>query len=187
MIKRIYLLAALIISLTTSGCMTSQLSQSEIDSRVNTYFEKHSHTALGEKKKSYEREYPFAMNDGLTNFRNGKAYAMHGVINRIQIYQDIDKSIPLAEANTRVYREAAILAESFGLDHDYFKRHHVFGINGRMNYLRDWYKNDGDQSPTPILFLFGFDLKEAHIGKDDFWRYVIELNDFGTNESNRDL
>ena len=61
-------------------------------------------------------------------FSYGKAYALQGVINRIQIFQDIDKSIPLSEANARVYREASKLAESFGLDRNYFKRHHVFGI-----------------------------------------------------------
>lgn len=185
--KHTYLFAALIIALASAGCMTSRPSQDEIDSRVNTYFENHSHTALGEKKKSYEREYPFTMNDGITNFKNGKAYALHGVINRIQIYQDIDKSVPLAEANARIYNEAAQLAESFGLDRNYFKRHHVFGISGRDHYLRDWYKNDGELNPTPILFLIGFDLEEAHIGKDNLWRYVIEFNNFGTNLSNRDL
>lgn len=186
MSKRIYLFAALIIALASTGCI-SQLPQDEIDNRVNTYFEKHADTALGQKTKSFEREFPFTMNDGITNFKNGKAYALYGVINRIQIYQDIDKSVPLAEANARVYNEAAQLAKSFGLDRDYFKRHHVFGIPGRDHYLRDWYKNDGEQSPTPILFLIGFDLKEAHIGKDNCWRYVIELNNFGTNRSNRDL
>ena len=176
--------ASVVFAATISGCFLARPTQSDVDANINAYMKKHADVVLGQEVPTSSQRVPFTLQDGITSFTNGLQYVLNGKVNRIQIYQDIDKSTPLTEANARIYKELEALAGSFGLDKNYFKRHHVFGVPGRNSYLRDWYKSDGEISPSDILFLLGYDLKEANIGQDNFWRYVIELNNFGTNDSN---
>lgn len=163
-------------AIVLSGCATTALPQSEIDAKVDQFTTEHLGLKIGDS--SAEKD---GTRGGITpskaflDFTVASVEVYKGKVVRIQLAADISKEIGKEAANAKMREELSLLATAFGLDPEYFSRHHVFTIKERDSYIPEWYRDDGKMCSSYTIYLIAMDLAEARINKDDYWRYVVEI------------
>lgn len=158
-----------------SGCTTPALTQAEIDDKVDQFTQEHHGLKIGDSSTENDGTRVFALPKNFLDFTGGGVEVYKGKVVRLHLAADISKEIGKEAANAKMRDELSQLAVIMGLDSEYFSRHRNFTYDQRDCYLPEWYRDDGKMCASYTIHLLAFDLAEARIGKDNFWRYIIEI------------